>query len=85
MIKHGDPKKLSKKKVYKYTYSGETAKSITTKVSTLNLQIYPSHVIIHAGTNNIPIDSPEDWSQEFGNHYANLKQKFPMSRLLYQT
>ena len=55
MIKHVDPKKLSKKKVYKYTYPGETAESISAKISTLNAQIQPSHVIIHVGTNNIPI------------------------------
>ena len=75
MIKHVDPKKLSKK-VHKYTNPGETSESIKTKESTLNLQIYPSHVIIHAGTNNIPINSPEDCTQEIGNHYAKLKQKF---------
>ena len=45
MIKHVDPKKLSKKKVYKYTYPGETAESISAKISTLNAQIQPSHVI----------------------------------------
>ena len=81
MIKHVDPMKLSKKKVHKYTYPGETAESISTEVSTLNPQIHPSHVIIHVGTNNIPIDSPEDCAQEIGNLAANLKQKFPHAKI----
>ena len=76
MIKHVDPKKLSKKKVYKYTYPEETAESISAKMSTLNAQIQPSHVIIHVGTNNIPIDSTEDCALKIGNLATNLKEKF---------
>ena len=46
VIKHIDPKKLSKNKVYKYTYPGNTAESIATTVCALKPQISPSHVII---------------------------------------
>ena len=81
MIKHVDPKKLSKKKVYKYTYPGETAESISAKISTLNVQIQPSHVIIHVGTNNIPIDSTEDCALKIGNLATNLKEKFPHAKI----
>ena len=81
MIKHVDPKKLSKKKVYKYTYPGETAESISAKMSTLNAQIQPSHVIIHVGTNNIPIDSTEDCALKISNLATNLKEKFPHAKI----
>ena len=81
MIKHVDPKKLSKKKVYKYTYPGEAAESISAKISTLNAQIQPSHVIIHVGTNNIPIDSTEDCALKIGNLATNLKEKFPHAKI----
>ena len=80
MIKHVDPKKLSKK-VYKYTYPGETAESISAKMSTLNAQIQPSHVIIHVGTNNILIDSTEDCALKIGNLATNLKEKFPRAKI----
>ena len=81
MIKYVDPKKLSKKKVYKYTYPGETAESISAKMSTLNVQIQPSHVIIHVGTNNIPIDSTEDCALKIGNLATTLKEKFPHAKI----
>ena len=81
MIKHVDPKKLSKKKVYKYTYPRETAESTSTKMSTLNAQTQPSHVIIHVGTNNIPIDFTEDCALKIGNLATNLKEKFPHAKI----
>ena len=81
MIKHVDPKKFSKKKVYKYTYTGETAESISAKMSDLNAQIQPSHAIIHVGTNNIPIDSTEDCALKIGNLATNLKEKFPHAKI----
>ena len=41
IIKHIDPKNLSKNKVYKYTNPGDTAESISTKVCALKPQIAP--------------------------------------------
>ena len=63
IIKHIDPKKLSKTKVYKYTYPGDTAKSIATKVCALKPQIAPSHVVIHMLTQTRParaVVGPQD-------------------------
>ena len=48
---------------------------------TLNAQIQPSHVIIHAGTNNIPIDSTEDCALKIGNLATILKEKFPHAKI----
>ena len=81
MIKHVDPKKICKKKVYKYTFPVQAAESISAKMSTLNAQIQPSHVIIHVGTNNIPIYSTEDCALKIGNLAPNLKEKFPHARI----
>ena len=57
IIKHINPTKLSKRKVYKFTYPGKTASEINNEVNTIDLNQAPSHVIVHAGTNNIPIQS----------------------------
>ena len=73
IIKHIDPKKLSKNKMYKYTYPGDTAESISTKVCALKPQIAPSHVIIHAGTNNVPTDTADDCAQKVVNLAVMLK------------
>ena len=81
IIKHIDPKKLLKNKVYKYTYPGDTAESIATKVCALKPQIAPSHVIIHAGTNNIPTDTADDCAQKIVNLAGKLKEKFPNSKI----
>ena len=81
IIKHIDPKKLSKNKVYKYTYPGGTAESIATKVCALKPQIAPSHVIIHAGTNNIPTDTAGECAQKIVNLAGKLKEKFPNSKI----
>ena len=67
IIKHFDPKKLSKNKAYKYTYLGDTAESIATKVCALKPLIAPSHVIIRAGTNNIPTDTADECAQKIVN------------------
>ena len=81
IIKHIDPKKLSKNKVYKYTYPGDTAESIATKVCALKPQIAPSHVIIHAGTNNIPTETADECAQKIVNLAGKLKEKFPNSKI----
>ena len=77
IIKHIDPKKLSKNKVYKYTYPGNTAESVATKVCALKPQIAPSHVIIHAGTNNIPTDTADDCAQKSCESCSEVKGEIP--------
>ncbi len=55
IIKHIDPKKLAKRKVSKYTYPGKSAEDIEeAELRTIKVNSTPSHIIIHAGTNNIP-------------------------------
>jgi hypothetical protein len=57
MIKNIIPEKMTQRKVYKYTYSGKTADQIASEVENINLHEAPSHVIIHAGTNDLYLDS----------------------------
>ena len=56
MIKNIIPEKMSQRKVYKYTFSGKTAEQIATEVGNIDLHEVRSHVIIHAGTNNLEFD-----------------------------
>jgi hypothetical protein len=53
IIKHIDPKKLAKRKVSKYAYPGKSAEDIEAELRTIKVNSTPSHIIIHAGTNNI--------------------------------
>ena len=56
IVKHINPTKLSKRMVHKFTYPSKTASEINNEVNTIDLNQAPnSHVIVHAGTNNIPL------------------------------
>ena len=59
VIKHIDPKKLSQRPVRKFSYPGKTTDEIAEAVTSIDLASDPSHVIIHAGTNNLPMDSAQ--------------------------
>ena len=54
MIKHIDPKNLSQRHVYKFSYPGKTTGEIAEAVDNIAIVSNPSHVIIHTGTNNLP-------------------------------
>ena len=69
IVKHIDPRKLTRKKVHKFTYPGKTIENIEKELNHINIQSPPSHVIVDAGTNNILTDSTED------------KDKFPDSKV----
>ena len=57
MIKHIDPKKLSQRHVYIFSYTGKTTGEIAEAVDNIAIASEPSHVIIHTGTNNLPAES----------------------------
>ncbi|CAB4019641.1 Hypothetical predicted protein [Paramuricea clavata] len=81
IVKHIDPRKLTKKKVYKFTYPGKTAEDIEKELNIINIQSSPSHVIVHAGTNNIPIDSTKVCSKKLERLVIKTKAKFPNSKV----
>ena len=48
LIKNIQPRKLTKKKVHKYTFPGKIADEIEDEIKLDRLKTIPSHVIIHA-------------------------------------
>ncbi len=57
IIKSIIPQKLSRKKVRKFTYPGKSADEIESEIRNIDsASISASHVIIHCGTNNLPVD-----------------------------
>ena len=73
IVKNTNPKKLTKKKVHKYTFLGKSVDEIEMEVSSLNHQITPSHIIIHAGTNNLPSESAEQYVRKIENLAVSVK------------
>ena len=63
IIKHIDPRKLSKKSVYKRSFPGKRIEEIHDEIDNIHLNVEPSHVIIHviihAGTNNLPSEGAD--------------------------
>ena len=59
MIKNIIPEKLSSKSIKKLIYPGKTAEEISVQLGQIQINLPLSHVIIHAGTNNLPVDSAE--------------------------
>ena len=57
LIKNIDSQKLTKKTVDKRMYSGKTSDQICHEVDSIHIDVEPSHVIIHSGTNNLSSDS----------------------------
>ena len=56
IIKHIDPRKISKRRVIKRTFPGKTANEINAEIKSIKVDTPPSHIIVHAGTNDIPVD-----------------------------
>ncbi len=80
IVKHINPTKLLKKKMHKFKYPSKTASGINNELSSINIHTTPSHVIVHAGTNNIPVQSAEECINEIEKLIVSVKRKFPNSR-----
>lgn len=78
IIKHISPTKLSKRKVHKFTYPGKTASDINSELCSINIHSTSSHVIVHAGTNNIPLQSADECTNDIE---KLMKQIFPNSKI----
>ena len=81
IVKHINPTKLSKRKVHKFTYPGKTASEINNEVNTIDLNQAPSHVIVHAGTNNIPLQSVGECVNDIEKLVIGVKEKFPNAEI----
>ena len=72
---------MSKKKVHKFTYPGKTASEINNKLNTIESNLTPSHVVVHAGTNNIPSQSVDECINDIEELIVGVKEKFPNSKI----
>ena len=81
IIKNVSPVKLSKRKVYKFTYPGKTTIEITNELAKINIKPDPSHVVIHAGTNDVPVESIDECVGNMEKLITTAKQKFPNSKI----
>ncbi len=81
IIKYIIPEKISSRNVTKITFPGKTADEISNQLDQIKLKSTLSHIIIHAGTNNLPVDTAETCAEKVGQLASNLKTKFPTSRI----
>ena len=81
IIKHMIPKKISSRNVTKITFPGKTADEISNQLDKIKLKSTPSHIIIHAGTNNLPVHTAETCAEKVGQLASNLKTEFSTSRI----
>ncbi|CAB3989125.1 Hypothetical predicted protein, partial [Paramuricea clavata] len=81
IVKHIFPTNLSEKKVQKFTYLGKTASEINNKPNTIEPNLTPCHVVVHAGTNNIPSQSVDECINDIEELIVGVKEKFPNSKI----
>jgi hypothetical protein len=80
IIKNIHPRKLSRRKVNKRTFPGKTAEEIISEVKNIKSDP-PSHIILHAGTNNLPVDNPNVCIKKIESLAMNINKKFPNSTI----
>ena len=81
IIKHINPQKLSSKTVKKYTFPGKTADEISNQIESMKTGIHPSHVIIHAGTNDIPVQNSNECTTNIEKLAGKAKSQFPNAKI----
>ena len=81
IIKHIDPKKISRKKTIKRTFPGKTAEQIKSEVESMEVEVLPSHIIVHAGTNDLSVQPPHNCVKNIENLALCIKKKFTDSRI----
>ena len=79
MVKNINPRKLSRKRVNKFIFPGKTAEEIASEIQNIGIQspTDTTHVIIHAGTNNLPMNSSSECVKSIKGLCATVKEKFP--------
>ncbi|CAB3980029.1 Hypothetical predicted protein [Paramuricea clavata] len=81
IVKNINPKKISKKKVIKRTFPGKNAEEIKHEIKSIPTNSTPSHVIIHVGTNNLPINTADECVKNIEDLAHSGKARFPGSRI----
>ena len=81
IIKNINPRKISKRQIIKRTFPGKTAEEIKPEINTIPSETAPSHVIIHAGTNNLPTNSVRETVKHIEELANCVKQRFPSSQI----
>jgi hypothetical protein len=81
MIKHIDPKKLSKKVVQKRSFPGKKIEEIHNEIDNIYMDAETSHVIIHAGTNNLPSESVDSCVSKTQKLALKSRRKFHNSKI----
>ena len=75
-IKDINPHKLSKSSVRKLTYLGKRAEEIANQVSSAHINVPPTKVIIHAGTDNLITDSSKEFFDNIQLLISKIKNMF---------
>ena len=81
LIKNIDAQKLTKKTVDKRMYPGKTSDQICHEVDSIHIDVEPSYVIIHSGTNNLPSDSVESCVSKTENLALKIRNKFQTPKI----
>ena len=81
MIKNIIPRKISKRQIIKRTFPGKTAEEIKPGSNTISPETAPSHIIIHASTNNLPTNSVRETVKHIEELANCVKQRFPSSQI----
>ena len=84
MIKNINPRKLLKKRIHKLSYPGKTAEEICSEINTglPKVDTNPSHIIIHAGTNNlVTTDSANTCASKIKHLATKAQQIFPQAQV----
>ena len=80
IIKNIDLRKISRKKTVQVCLPGRRAEQIATEVKSITVT-NPSHVIIRAGTDNLPTDNVPECVKHVENLTKCVKQRFPDSTM----
>lgn len=81
IIKHIEPKKISRRKTIKHIYPGKTAEEIRSEMEAIEVEATPSHIIVHAGTNDLPLLAPHLCAKNIENLALSLNRKFTDSKI----
>ena len=76
-----DPKKLSEKVVQKRSFPGKEIEEIHNEIDNIYMDSETSHVIIHAGTNNLPSESVDSCVSKIQKLALKSRRKFHNSKI----
>jgi hypothetical protein len=80
IIKKIDPRKISRRKTAKICLPGKRAEQITAEMKSIPIT-NPSHVIIHARTNNLPTDCVRECAKHVEGLAKRVKERFPGAKV----